>query len=243
MQLNISEYFYSFQGEGPDRGEPAIFIRTGGCALDCKWCDTAEVWKNGKVAPVNFWREEMNSKLSGVLKAHGQGNILLVLTGGDPMLQQGPLFELVKQLRGISTRCFNVQVESEGVRMPMDAFRSLSRYVNGHGHLRYNLSPKLANSGMELDRRYKPEVIQYHLANTNCVFKVVVSNEQDLKEWIEFYEVPFRIPRRKVYLMPCADNREDLVAQSPEIVRLALKYGYHFSNRDHIAVFDRKTGV
>ena len=60
MSLNISEQFYSIQGEGRTVGVPALFLRLQGCNLTCggkktvltgnkqdgaSWrCDTIEVW-------------------------------------------------------------------------------------------------------------------------------------------------------------------------------------------------------
>ena len=36
----VNEIFYSIQGEGPQTGMPAWFIRFSGCNLACKWCFT-----------------------------------------------------------------------------------------------------------------------------------------------------------------------------------------------------------
>ena len=38
--MRVSEYFLSIQGEGPQLGLPAIFIRFSGCNLSCQWCDS-----------------------------------------------------------------------------------------------------------------------------------------------------------------------------------------------------------
>ena len=38
--MNISEIFYSIQGEGMLTGVPSVFVRTSGCNLRCVWCDT-----------------------------------------------------------------------------------------------------------------------------------------------------------------------------------------------------------
>ena len=38
--MRIVEIFYSLQGEGVLAGVPSVFIRTAGCNLACRWCDT-----------------------------------------------------------------------------------------------------------------------------------------------------------------------------------------------------------
>lgn len=39
-QVEISEIFYSLQGESTYQGMPCVFIRLSGCNLRCSWCDT-----------------------------------------------------------------------------------------------------------------------------------------------------------------------------------------------------------
>ena len=42
--MQINEIFKSIQGEGPNFGKPAIFLRTAQCNLKCTWCDTKYTW-------------------------------------------------------------------------------------------------------------------------------------------------------------------------------------------------------
>jgi len=75
-KLKISEIFYSIQGEGPQLGMPAVFIRTSGCNLDCVWCDS----KYAKKGEKKTIEEIVND-----VKSFNVPNI--IITGGEPMIQ------------------------------------------------------------------------------------------------------------------------------------------------------------
>ena len=42
--MQVNEIFKSIQGEGPNFGKPAIFLRIAQCNLKCTWCDTKYTW-------------------------------------------------------------------------------------------------------------------------------------------------------------------------------------------------------
>lgn len=79
--MQISEFFVSIQGEGPDTGLPCIFIRTCGCNLACDWCDTGYAREGGREMRVT----DVVAMCVG-FKNNGGPN-LVCLTGGEPMLQ------------------------------------------------------------------------------------------------------------------------------------------------------------
>ena len=43
--LNITEIFYSLQGEAKEVGIPTVFVRLTGCPLRCNYCDTTYAFK------------------------------------------------------------------------------------------------------------------------------------------------------------------------------------------------------
>ena len=72
------EMFYSLQGEGEHTGNPAFFIRIGGCDTGCFWCDVKESW-NRALHPL--------LKIEHILAEAQKTNAdAVVITGGEPFL-------------------------------------------------------------------------------------------------------------------------------------------------------------
>ena len=88
--LQVSEIFYSIQGEGVSCGRATAFIRLGGCTLGCQWCDTKYTWRGGPV-----WEE------SDILETIQQFPARrVVVTGGEPFEQNIPsLLQALRQAR------------------------------------------------------------------------------------------------------------------------------------------------
>lgn len=130
--LEVQEIFATIQGEGPNAGTPAVFIRLGGCNLACKFCD-AEF--------ESFRKMELTEIISEVKKLAGKKIELVVITGGEPMRQ--PIELLCEKLLKSNLR---VQIETNGT-----IYRKLDRKVeivcspknNGAGYkpLRADLLP------------------------------------------------------------------------------------------------------
>jgi 7-carboxy-7-deazaguanine synthase len=81
ITLQISEIFVSLQGESTYAGIPCSFVRLAGCDLHCAWCDTA------------YAREpEREMTIQAIVDEVRQFDTRLVLvTGGEPLLQEGCL--------------------------------------------------------------------------------------------------------------------------------------------------------
>ncbi|MBT5548183.1 MAG: 7-carboxy-7-deazaguanine synthase QueE [Gammaproteobacteria bacterium] len=79
--LNITEIFYSLQGEAREVGIPTVFVRLTGCPLRCNYCDTAYAFKGNN--PLSI--EQILSEISKY-KTH-----YVCVTGGEPMAQSNCL--------------------------------------------------------------------------------------------------------------------------------------------------------
>jgi 7-carboxy-7-deazaguanine synthase len=85
--MQITEIFYSIQGESSFIGMPCVFIRTTGCNLRCVWCDTAYSFYGG----VEMRLDEIMQKVQRY------GCKLVEITGGEPMLQR-EIYQLCDRL-------------------------------------------------------------------------------------------------------------------------------------------------
>jgi organic radical activating enzyme len=113
--LQLSEIFYSIQGEGAHTGTPAVFVRLAGCNLSCDFCDTDYSLKF--FASV----EDVVSKV----RESGGDCPMVILTGGEPLAQRETL-ELVDALRRDGRR---VHIESNGTihtDLPADVWLCVS---------------------------------------------------------------------------------------------------------------------
>jgi organic radical activating enzyme len=78
--LPVVETFHSLQGEGLHAGRSAFFIRLGGCAVGCDWCDTKHSWPSA-VHP----RRTITALAGETSAAASAGAAFVVITGGEPL--------------------------------------------------------------------------------------------------------------------------------------------------------------
>lgn len=169
--LVVSEIFGpTFQGEGPSIGLPAGFVRLGRCNLACTWCDTAYTWDWARYDPAVELSRVAVADVLGRLGAMGVG--LVVVSGGEPLLQQRSLIPL---LQGCRDRGWRVEVETAGTIAPAGA--AIVELVD-----RWNVSPKLAHSGNPAALRLHPEVLRAFQRTGRAVFKFVARDPADLAE-------------------------------------------------------------
>ena len=79
--LRITEIFVSIQGESTFAGLPCVFVRTTGCPLRCRWCDTAYAFAGGDTMTL----EQVQARVLDY------GVPLVEITGGEPLSQAGVL--------------------------------------------------------------------------------------------------------------------------------------------------------
>jgi 7-carboxy-7-deazaguanine synthase len=156
----------TIQGEGPDAGRPAYFVRLGGCDYRCTWCDT---WYAVDPAQVRAQarRRDIQS-ISDELSGLDQGPDLVVLTGGNPALHE--LAPLVAELQRQS---FDIAVETQG-----SVWRDWLAHVDT-----LVVSPKPPSSGMagpEQATQFEVFMRRADEHGAQLALKIVVFDEADL---------------------------------------------------------------
>lgn len=226
--LKVSEIFQSVQGEGASSGEAATFLRLANCNLHCSYCDTKYTWDWNNYS---YQREVTTSSLDAVVATlEATEPRRLVVTGGEPLLQQGALSELFALL-GAS---WLVEVETNGTLEPSP---ELARRVE-----QWNVSPKLSASGNREGLRLRPRVLERFRATERAWLKLVVASDADLAE-ADALVSGLNWPKSRVLLMPEAQTRDVLRERTPFVARASAKRGYGFSGRLHLELFDGRRGT
>jgi len=202
--LDVQEIFPTLQGEGPNAGTPAIFIRLGGCNLACDFCDTEfESFGNMQITDIVAKVADISTEDTGKKLQE-----LIVITGGEPLRQ--PIEQLCQKL---IDNGFKVQIETNGT-----LYRSLPEAVeiicspknsgNGYGNIREDL-----------------------LARVNA-FKFIIS-ESD-KKYSTVPEVGQSKYNKEIYVQPMDEyDVEKNNANLALAEKLALERGYKLSIQMH----------
>jgi len=241
-----AEIFHTLQGEGVSMGVPVVFIRLSLCNLHCTWCDTDYTW-NWQGTPwthdndetpgyEKFNKSEYQMELS--IEEAAEAILAydcprLVITGGEPLLQQEAVLALINHLKS-QVPNFTFEIETNGTQEPSAECIDLVT--------QFNVSPKLKNSGNIEKLRITPSALKTLSATPHAWFKFVIKDVSDLHEVRELINT-FQIPKSKVLLMPEGRTPEELMQKRLWLADICRDGGYRFSDRLHVQLWGAKRGV
>ena len=237
--LPINELFCSLQGEGRLVGVPSVFVRTSGCNLRCWFCDSYHTsWE-----PTGDWYG-----VEDLVAAVGEYNAdHVVLTGGEPLVHEAS----VDLLDALAERGYHTTVETNGT-VYRDAPIDLA-----------SVSPKLESStptaerdpkgdgewaDRHEDRRLDVDTLAEFVEDYETQLKFVVTGPGDMAE-IETLVTRVRkvadapVPDEAVLLMPEGQTREQLDESRRVVADLALEYGYRYTPRLHVDLWNDAPGT
>ena len=203
-------------------------------------CDTSATWSHlYKHIATNEESSIIAQKLLDLTPRKSWHGIHLILTGGEPMLWQKKLPDLLSQKAFEELEHITIETNSTQKLTP-----NLKEFLDASNiHITWSCSPKLSISGENWKDAIKPEVVQEYnrVKNSELYLKFVVQNEDDMIEVKTAQHVyGLNVP---VYLMPVGGTIEGLELTEKDVAKLALEYGYRFSPRLHVHLFGNAWGT
>jgi 7-carboxy-7-deazaguanine synthase len=229
--LKITSVFKSIQGEGLFAGMPTTFIRlyTKNCFPNkkrCKFCDTV-------TQP--YFRQWITSDM--IFNVNNDiDSELITITGGEPLsVDKEEFMNFIERLyEEFSPE--GIEMETNGAYLQEAYFNNDTQFIEflGENFCNINVSPKLANSGVDFE--YKPEVFGY-LSNyyNNISFKFVAG--KDLKTdfaLIDEFVDKGDIINNNVFVMAMTPTTNE---HKRQVVEECLKRNYAYSPRLHVDLY------
>jgi len=241
--LSDDRIFYTLEGEGEYVGHPSVFMRLSMCNLTCKGfasndsphgCDSFISWSI---------KNKLSFKEIGDLLEqdryveHLKAGAIFKITGGEPLIQQKSLLEFIEYFIERFNFTPIIDFETNATILPdnkwVDEYRST-----------FTTSPKLSNNGDPEEKRFKPVVLRWHVEQGSG-FKFVVSKKEDLDEIFERYinNPEIKVPKNRVWLMPCCGSREEHINVAGEVAELCKEHDLHFSPRLQLVIWNKALRV
>jgi 7-carboxy-7-deazaguanine synthase len=185
--MQITEIFFSIQGEGIHTGLPSVFIRTTGCNLRCTYCDTTYAYENGKEMSI----DQIISKIEKYQC------INICITGGEPLLQNDTL----RLIRKLQEKKYQISLETNGsIPLPLDLNKnnlmiSMDLKMPSskmHEHMRFENLKKLTENDQlkciiqhKEDYQYAKKMVKDFQPICHIIFQPVWGSDMEkLAEWI-----------------------------------------------------------
>ncbi|MEU5995243.1 7-carboxy-7-deazaguanine synthase QueE [Spirillospora sp. NPDC047418] len=216
----------TFQGEGPSCGHPALFVRLSRCNLTCACCDTPYTWNWDRFDPR---AESTKRPVADLVSWAASCSVeLVVITGGEPLIQQRNLAALVQGLLAVGKR---VEIETNGTIAPDQALLV--------GGVRFNVSPKIHSFGIDEGTSIVPSALEAFAATGSAAFKFVASSVADLDRIARLAAAHRLTP---VWVMPEGTTAEAIVARTRVLADAVAARHWHFTTRLHVLAFGDTRG-
>lgn len=254
--MNISELFYSIQGEGKRTGCPSFFIRTNLCNLRCKFnggnlCDTPYTSWDFKNS-VNIGEMQVKDIISEYKKYNPCD---IVITGGEPTIQSRELVSLCREIKNFPSNLF--PHSSVGMEQIFITLETNGTFINDYIEFinLVSISPKLKSSipiNTKFENTHSKNRLNYKTLSAyhemhqkrkfDIQWKFVITSEEDIAE-IKDLQEKIGFKNNDIFLMPEGITEKDLSEKRLMVVELCKKYHFNFTDRLQILLWGSKRGV
>ena len=252
--IHVVEIFRSIQGEGSNAGRPSVFVRFGLCNLTCPGFGCTETAPDGTEILgcdsihavsskfINQWTKyhnfiELTNDINNEI-IDGQVKDDIIITGGEPMIHtHNEIFR--NMIKYYTTRGHQVYIETNATQtVDFEKYPELKKVI-------FTMSIKLASSGHTRNETIKPDVIDSYIANTTgSSFKFVLNKDTLEETERDIQHILKSVPSyAEVYVMPMGETTEELQVHALPTFNVAMKYGFNYSDRLHIRLFEDLKGV
>ena len=158
LSMNVIEIFASIDGEGKRQGSLTTFLRLHDCNIRCSYCDTLYSY-----GPQSTFESMSIQAVADIIEQ--LGNHRITITGGEPLLQEQAVIELIDELTKRNPQ-YDFNIETNGTIVP--SFQRENVWFTYD----YKMPSSLAEDSMNLDI--------FKIATAEDIIKFVVGSVQDL---------------------------------------------------------------
>lgn len=240
VNIAVSEIFSSIQGEGPDIGKPAVFLRLAGCPVQCPGCDTSYTYTKDPLSRRMLW-SEVDTALREIKGQEG-----LVITGGEPLIHyQSEAFQLFLEAQKDRWRWMGL--ETSGYIAGEIRLADLQRVIRHFTTV--CVSPKITpclhgkQTDEELERGL-PYIIDAVVGRpTKLCFKFVVRDAADVDAVLDCDKRHDFLDHYPTYLMPYGNDRDSILRCLEWLVPVAKLWGFILTPRLQALMWGARRGV
>lgn len=191
--------------------------------------------------------DEIANDIKQLLPNGKWGHSHLVITGGEPLLWQSGIQNLLNH--DFMDGLLEVTFETNGTIPLTEEFGCFlrdwsnigERFYNIAGAVTFSVSPKLSCSGEPREKAINPSIITDYQHHGDVYLKIVVATQEDVNEAIDVV----KIYRKEgfsgnVYLMPVGGTLDTYTLNEKTVAEIALENGLRYSPRLHISLWGNK---
>lgn len=227
-------------------------------------CDSSYTWaqKYAYLATKSTVKEACEAILDALPNRKWGSKLHWVITGGEPMMNQRQITEMMKYFVSIDNYPTSVTIETNGTRELKDEFKTYWANIldddNINCELNFSVSFKLFSvTGESSEKAVRPHVVNEYakLSNTwlskssNTWLKPVAVDTNRCWEELDLHIASFKeqeyLQDVDVYVMPCGATQEEQeqYGYMKAIAEKSLERGYNFSIRAHVFIWGNAVGT
>lgn len=174
-------------------------------------------------------------------------SVHLILTGGEPMLSQTAITEMMVAFRQRENTPSHITIETNGTRPIRDELRQfIESQQRQDGEWFWSVSPKLSISGEPWHQAIKPQVLSDYQEVSNAgQLKYVVDGSEQCWDEVERATTAYRQSGISwdVWIMPVGASLSQQQDHQEQICLGTIKRDYNFSPRVHNWIFGNRVGT